>query len=90
MTGHQPVPISLTRKVRFLENEIHLVDKIELTGNLELKTLKAEAKFSAIHMGSSRYFCHQELDAKSINEENLSEILMRNRVLNIERIFKFE
>jgi hypothetical protein len=90
VTGHQPVPINFTRKVRFTINEIHLEDQIELTENLDLKMLKSEAKFSAIHMGSSRYFCRQELDSKSINGENLSEILMKNRVLNIERIFKFE
>jgi hypothetical protein len=90
VTGHRPVPINFTRKVRFSKNEIHLEDQIDMTENLDLKMLKSEAKFSTIHMGSSRYFCRQEMDSKSIEGEDLSGVLMKNRTLSIERIFKFE
>ena len=88
--GSRPVPIQFTRKVKFLDKEIHLVDRIELAGDVDLKMLKSEAKFSAIHMGSSRYFCDQEMDIWSREDDSLSEVLKKNRIATVERTFKFE
>lgn len=86
----RPAPIHLTRHVKFLEKEIHIADQIALTGNDNISVLKPETKFATLHMGSSRYFCYQEMATKPIEGENLSEVLMRNRIINIERNFKFE
>lgn len=88
--GYQSVPIKLTRKVNFSDKEISLADQIEITGNISLKTLEPEARFSTIHMGSSRYFSCQEMDSKPIDKENLLEAIKKNRLVNIEQNFKFE
>ena len=84
------MPIKLTRKVNFSDKEISLADQIEITGNISLKTLEPEARFSTIHMGSSRYFSCQEMDSKPIDKENLLEAIKKNRLVNIEQNFKFE
>lgn len=90
VTGHRTVPINFTRKVRFLNNEIQISDQIELLENINLSALQLEAKFSTIHMGSSRYFSNQELDAKPLEAENLAIKLKNDRILNVERNFKLE
>lgn len=61
VTRKRPVSLSLRRKVRFLETAIEITD--EVTGaDLSRYRLFHSAKFSAIHMGSARYFHRQEWD----------------------------
>ena len=88
--GSRPLPIQLLRKVKFLEKEIKIVDEIKLTGNISLNFIQPEAKFASIHMGSSRYFCVQDMNSKSLKREGLLQDLIANRNVRIDRNYTFE
>ena len=84
------LPIQLLRKVNFLEKEIEISDEIKLTGNIDIDLIQPEARFTSIHMGSSRYFCAQEMNSKSLKEEGLLKDLLKNRIVRIDRNYKFK
>jgi len=58
---NSPVPLRRIRKIEFKQNIIHIVDKIEKTGLVQIKILAYGKKFSAIHMASARYFTPSQL-----------------------------
>ena len=55
------IPLRRIRQIEFRQNTIHIADKIEKTGPIQIKTLLYENKFSAIHMASARYFTPSQL-----------------------------
>lgn len=83
----RPAPLRLIRQVRFAVDTISVSDQIELTGNVEVRMLQADTKFATTHMGSSRYFQRQELDAKPIKAKDQAGELMHAKVLCIRRIW---
>ena len=85
----QVKPLRLVRQVRFEKDSIFISDKIKVTGKLKVHTLQHGPKFATIHMGSSRYFQFQELEAPSTDEgldwsRNLQE---NGKEISIERTF---
>jgi len=54
MTGNHPVPLKLTKTVKFGSETITVTDRIH--GPLELRWLEHGQPFVAIHMASARYF----------------------------------
>jgi hypothetical protein len=77
-------PLRLKRCVRFGANYINIRDELELCGNLPVERLQRDAKFATIHMGSSRYFQSQELQAGSHDDSGLAQKLMQERRLSID------
>lgn len=77
------MPLKLRRQVRFEPLRVVIEDRIELTGAAEVKELRRGEKFSTIHMGSSRYFQHQELFMECLDGRNLRDELMRERAVTI-------
>jgi len=61
--------ITLERKVTFNSSSVEVNDEIREGRTRMLQPFKLEAKFSTIHMGSSRYFQFDELDCEGISEE---------------------
>ena len=57
--------IRYKREIAFLENEILLTDHLSGIHPKKIKTIYWGGKFSSIHMGSSRYFSHEESQNKS-------------------------
>ncbi len=54
-------PLVLERSIRWSAEGVSLGDRLTRTANIDLVDLRRGAKFSAIHMGSSRYFQPAEL-----------------------------
>ncbi len=61
---NSPIPLRRIRKIEFKQNSIHIIDKIEKTGPIQIKTLLYGKKFSAIHMASARYFTPSQLNKR--------------------------
>ncbi|MBA2733535.1 MAG: hypothetical protein H0U54_11650 [Acidobacteria bacterium] len=85
---HKEVPLRLIRRVHFKDNEIVISDRIEIDGTLQISGLQTGAKFSTIHMGSSRYFQHQELDIPPTNPQDLVADLIKNRHISVDRVLR--
>ena len=69
------VPLGFTRRVRFTESSVEIRDTIRKKSAVNVQELRREPKFASIHMGSSRYFQAQELQAQARAGENLAEQL---------------
>lgn len=71
-------PVRLKREIIFNDNSISIKDTIEKKSSLRFNWLRAGKKFSAIHMGSAKYFNYSQLlktedfKAIDINELNRS------------------
>ncbi len=79
------VPVIMLRRVSFEEERIYIHDQISLKGTCEIQEFRQEAKFSTIHMGSSRYFHKQELDIIMDNGYDWSEELMQKGKIDIKK-----
>ena len=77
-------PLRLRRCVRFGSDYINIHDEIELHGDLRVQMLQRDGKFATIHMGSSRYFQPQELEADFEDVSGLAEKLMQDRRLSVD------
>jgi hypothetical protein len=62
ITASRKGPLRLERRVRFGENEIEFSDRIELERQMPVSALEITRSFTAIHMGSSRYYHPAELE----------------------------
>ncbi len=58
----RPLDLRLDRTVRFEAGAITVEDELTLGRGVRVSELRRGAKFSSIHMGSSRYFQFQELE----------------------------
>jgi hypothetical protein len=81
------LPLRLIRQLRFENDGLTVSDRITLLGKLKIHTLRNEAKFSSIHMGSSRYFQYQELETEIPRENNWAEELLNSRLIEIKRFY---
>lgn len=59
----------LWRKVEFFSDRVSIHDRVANDSRLQLRHLTLGAKFSSIHMGSSRYFQFDELEPLRIDGE---------------------
>ena len=83
------IPLTIKTTVDFREDTIHITDKIEKTGTIQLKSLVAGIKFSSIHMASSRYFTPAQLEGP--NKEALDvKPLLRNGFIKRELIIDLQ
>lgn len=82
VTRKRHAPLRLRRRIIFGDNGVILSDKIDLSDRVRVRRLHGGQKFSAIHMGSSRYFQHQELSF-SRKEEDLGITLTRDRTVKL-------
>jgi hypothetical protein len=64
---NSPIPLRRIRKIEFQQKTIHIIDKIERTGPIQIKTLIQGYKFSTIHMASARYFTPAQLVSKELS-----------------------
>ena len=64
---NSPIPLRRIRKIEFKQNTIHITDKIERTGPIQIKTLIQGYKFSTIHMASARYFTPAQLVSRELS-----------------------
>lgn len=58
----RPGPLRLTRRVKFEENEIRFSDRIEAERPLAVDRVSLVRSFTAIHMGSAKYFHPAEME----------------------------
>jgi len=72
-----PIPLRRIRKIEFKQNTIHITDKIERTGPIQIKTLIQGYKFSTIHMASARYFTPAQFAARELSIIDI-EALQKN------------
>lgn len=68
ISKRKTVNILLERKVDFAENSVTIEDRVEKGGKEKFGKLRLDAKFSTIHMGSSRYYQPDELSLPVLTE----------------------
>jgi hypothetical protein len=61
ITGKRPGPLRLTRSIKFGTNEIHFRDRLEVSGKMKVQEVFLPRSFTAVHMGSAKYFHPSEL-----------------------------
>jgi hypothetical protein len=69
------IALRLTRQVELGANTVTIADEIVAGDGLRLAECRRHPKFAAIHMGSSRYFQWQELDAQLEPDQDWAETL---------------
>ena len=57
----RPIRVRFARRIEFTEQRVRVVDRLTGPDARELAELRWSARFTTIHMGSSRYFVHHEL-----------------------------
>jgi hypothetical protein len=57
-------PLKLRRRILLAADRVEIADEVEREKDAPIQELWSGSKFSSIHMGSSRYFQPQELDAE--------------------------
>lgn len=62
ITARRPGPFRLVRRIRFLPDEVRLSDRIERTGPATAEEVDLPRSWTAIHMGSAKYFLASELE----------------------------
>ena len=78
-------PIHLFRRVHFAVDRVCISDEIALAGKLQVEAVQRGSKFATVHMGSSRYFQVQELEAQPDRAQDWVRELMQRRRLRIDR-----
>jgi len=80
-------PITLNRQINFKENNITIKDIIQKQPNTKFHWLIYGQKFSAIHMGSAKYFQKQQLQNKIAPEPiNLEKLNQKNSLVIFNKI----
>jgi hypothetical protein len=80
----RPAPLRLEREVWLEERSVRLRDTITVAPGTRLVRLERGAKFSTIHMGSSRYFQRSELAVSPPAVADIASTLTRDWRLTIE------
>lgn len=76
----RPIPIESYRTIKLGINNISIKDKIILKKPCKIKNIFFGGRFSAIHMGSSRYFEWQELSCDHISKSlSIDEVKKLNK-----------
>jgi hypothetical protein len=70
-----PVPLRLTRQIRLGTDTVTVTDEIASRTGLHVVECRRQQKFATVHMGSSRYFQWQELDAPPAEAANWAAAL---------------
>jgi hypothetical protein len=73
------IALRLTRQVELGTHTVTIADEIVAGNGLRLAECRRHPKFAAIHMGSSRYFQWQELDARLEPDQDWAETLATHR-----------
>ena len=73
----------LTRKITFSDDQVKVEDFISLKNKQIENNLISDAKFSTIHMGSSRYFSMDEIYLKKLNSKNQKEFYLESILILI-------
>jgi hypothetical protein len=76
MRAPAAVPLRLTRQVQLDTDTVTVTDEIVALDRLGVGECRRSEKFAAVHMGSSRYFQWQELDAPLEAERDCAADLM--------------
>ncbi len=80
ITSSAPVPISIERELRFLEDRVEVHDTLRLGAPLVMDKLELVRAFTGIHMGSAKYFHPSEMLAIDMpSTAGLAERLTRER-----------
>lgn len=85
-----PIPLRRIRKIEFQKQSIHITDKIEKTGHIQIKSLVYGNRFSTIHMASARYFTPSQLIKKDqpiidIGVLNRTGSVSQSYIINLEK-----
>jgi hypothetical protein len=62
ITAKRPGPFRLVRRIRFLPEEVRISDRLEKRGRVAVDELDLPRAWTALHMGSAKYFCASELE----------------------------
>lgn len=73
------IPLNFTRTIKYSDDCVEIKDNLFLNRKIELIDLHLAGKFSSIHMGSSRYFQHQELQSEILEKAVDLELLNKQR-----------
>lgn len=89
ITGKKKCPVELERNITFKEDMVDIEDILTKNKNVKFRWLEYGKKFSAIHMGSAKYFQLSQLDKfKKPTQIDLDKFNKENKVI-IKNIFKF-
>jgi hypothetical protein len=85
-----PIPLRMNRKFEFQKESIHITNKIQKTGPIQIKSLVYGNRFSTIHMASARYFTPSQLnkiDQPLIDIETLNRTgsVSQSVIINLEK-----
>jgi hypothetical protein len=75
MPSPSALPIRLTRQVQLEADAVTVTDEIVARRGLGVVECRPRQKFAALHMGSSRYFQWQELDARPGTDADVAQAL---------------
>ncbi|HJU90499.1 MAG TPA: hypothetical protein VJ672_14010 [Gemmatimonadaceae bacterium] len=68
ITGSRAAPCRLSRVIRFESDAVAISDRLELTTRTRIARVDLPRAYSAIHMGSAKYFHQSELDDIRLSE----------------------
>lgn len=84
ITATAEAPVSLERRVRFLDDRIEIHDTIRLKSPLAVDALSLARGFTGIHMGSAKYFhASQTARIETPSTAGLAERLTRERACEL-------
>jgi hypothetical protein len=80
MRPRSALPLRLTRSVQLGDDAVTVTDELVAAGRVDLVECRRAQKFSAVHMGSSRYFQWQELECgRESGEDCATDLLEHGR-----------
>lgn len=62
ITARRPGPFRLNRRIRFLPDQVHISDRLQKSGKCRADEVDLPRAWTAIHMGSAKYFQASELE----------------------------
>jgi hypothetical protein len=88
ISGGSSLPLKRTRRLEFSNDSVRIYDRVEKSGNIQVKALRYGGKFSAIHMASSRYFAPNQalaqelpaLDIQALNHDRVCDYQMEIKI----------
>jgi hypothetical protein len=84
--------IRFKRTIEFGEQEVRVHDMIGGADGKRIESLRWGKVFTTIHMGSSRYFIHNELDETSLSDSHVQDEIDLQQIssgLALQRIVTF-
>jgi hypothetical protein len=90
ITAKRPGPLRLNRSITFKPDEISFRDRLEVSGTMNVEEVSLPRSFTAVHMGSAKYFHSSELtDSLQVPVNGMAHELNDSRSSSCEFTMQF-